>query len=214
MNTNTFKILLLCFLALSSLKAQSVIFKAGFNGSIWAGEAFSDLEADAPAGLSRPVKAGFQLEALVDYPITNKLSLSPGLRFNQITLSLSAQEAFGRSQTTLSLQQSAGLLELPLKFRYTSSLKGRLKGYLSAGGYLGAWLYTNYDRRGVFKGEVQSESGRKRASTYVPNIGLETEAGIEYEGLLIGLGYKYGGISSEHWNFTQILCFNIGFRIE
>lgn len=215
MKTVFFKLLTICLIAFSpSLKAQSLSLQGGLNVSHWGGDQFAELDDPGLSEfVSRPMKLGFQIEALLEFPISKKISLNSGLRFNQISWQVNIDEMpdFGiSSETTYSLN----LLELPLNLRYNQQINRKLKAYGSAGAYFGGVVAMAAEVKFMENGQTETDRWSDLADEFILDFGLDFGGGIEYKNWLAGLSYRHGYVGREGDFFTTgVISLNLGYRI-
>lgn len=197
-----------------ALKAQSLILQGGLNGSRWGGETMDFLEQFEFANVSQKVKLGYQIEALIDIPLTEQITISPGIRLNRIGFTMEISSLPGQMEGGLSTDFSASFIEVPLCVRYYHTVNNDLKVYGSAGGYFGGLLMTSVEAQETFDGDSESFSDSQMADDFVPSFGLEIGCGLDYKKWLAGLSFKYGSFGEDGVAFLPaVVSLNLGYRL-
>ena len=176
--------ILIAALSVFALQAQAQVrggVRAGFNAATWGGDAvesFSEMMGNAGA-MEINMKPGFHVGAYVQLPLTNGLSLEPGVYYSQKGVEVSQtfmSSSFIKPRATIT--DNAHYVEMPVL----------LRAHLGPGFQIYAGPQVGY----LVENRIRAEAGLFGAS-YEYNTSADPGLRKFDFGLAGGLGYEFAG---------------------
>lgn len=186
---------LIAIVAINSIITAQTRF--GIKGGLNLANQSVSADGIAASNLSRNMALGFHLGVVLDAPLSDKLSIQPGLLFSQKGFKIPASGKDPEISATL------GYLEIPINFLF----------HVTEGFTVGAGPYLAYGLKGSYS-DGTKEDAFATGSYKKLDYGLNLTAGFEVaDGLMLSANYGLGLANVA--DFTGITAKNnvIGFSV-
>ncbi len=185
-------------LLLFVLSSYSQLFTIGNLGigyldlGIKAGTTISSVKDELPSGVTQNYKIGYQIGAIGNFGITDKLSIQPEIVYSQKGNSL---DAYGGTTKT-----RENFFGIPILAKFKFIQIGKMKFYANGGTYTnvlvgGKEIYTS---PGQPDSEYHLESTRYKTVDFGFNVGAGFQYDLKKGDLLFDLRYDFGVIDSDN----------------
>ena len=162
-------------------------------------------------------KPGFQIGAVVDYALTDAISLQPGILF--------AQQGSKYEKDKYKEVTNLNYIQVPINVQYKLDLGG-MNLILQAGPYIGFGLggkeKVTVDGKKVSDKEYEEETGRKPDISFGSgkddhlsafDFGIGLGAGLQFGAIQAGVGYNLGLANIAHKDAEKTTIKNSGIAI-
>ena len=181
--------LLLILFVISSYSQLFTIGKLGIGYldlGIKTGTTISTIKKELATGVDQKVKMGFQIGAIGNFGITDKLSIQPELIYSQKGDVI--DDGFGKRKTR------ENFFGIPILAKFKFIQVGKMKFYANGGTYTnilvgGKIIYTD--------GEYHLEDQRYRTVDFGFNVGTGFQYDLKNGDLLFDLRYDFGVVDSD-----------------